>query len=71
MSKIKTFKMEREKSDIIHKVLGAIFILLALILIIPYIIHFIRITIAVLLIMLGIYFLTKETRFRWFKIRRF
>ena len=71
MAKIKTFKMEREKSNIIHNILGIIFILLAILLMLPYIVHFLRIVVAALLIMLGIYFLTKETRFRWFKIRRF
>jgi len=71
MNKIRTFKLEKDKSSFIHKVLGVVFILLALILLIPYFIHFLRILLAIILISIGIYFFTKETRFRWFQIRRF
>ncbi|MFP4568017.1 MAG: hypothetical protein ACLFN8_03660 [Candidatus Woesearchaeota archaeon] len=71
MNRVQSIKIDRDKSNIIHKILGVLFILLALILLIPYIFAFLKITVAILLIALGIYFLTKETRFRWFRIRRF
>ena len=71
MKKVQTFKIEKEKSNVIHKGIGIIMILLAILLLVPYIVDFLKITIAVVLIFLGMYFLTKETRFRWFRIRRF
>lgn len=71
MSKVQTFKMDRERSDLIHKIIGVAFIILAIILLLPYFIHFIKIMLSIALISLGVYFLTKETRFRWFRIRRF
>ncbi|MCC7574082.1 hypothetical protein KO361_00620 [Candidatus Woesearchaeota archaeon] len=71
MSKIQTFKIERDKSNIIHKAIGIIAILIAIILLIPYILHFLKITLAIMLLGTGIYFLTKQTRFRWFRIKRF
>jgi predicted membrane channel-forming protein YqfA (hemolysin III family) len=71
VKRVQVFKMDKDQSNILNKVLGIIFIIVAIILLAPYILHFLTITLAVFLIGLGIYFLTKETRFRWFRIRRF
>lgn len=71
MSKVQVFKMEKEKSDLIHKILGIILIIIAILLLLPYFIHFIKIMLAIILLSTGIFFLLKETRFRWFRIRRF
>jgi hypothetical protein len=70
-NRIHTFKLERDKSELIHKIIGILFILIALALLIPYFLHFLKITIAMLFLSLGFYFITKQTRFRWFRIRRF
>lgn len=70
-SKIHTVKLEREKSNIIHKVLGGLLILASLFLLAPYFRDFFQIIIAIVFLSTGLYFLTKETRFRWFRIRRF
>lgn len=70
-SKVSVFKLERKQSNIIHKVLGIFLILAALILLAPYIWDFLQIILAIIFLSAGTYFLTKDTRFRWFKIRRF
>ncbi len=70
-SKIHTVKIDREKSNLIHKILGIILIIASLFLLAPYLRDFLQIVIAILFLSAGIYFLTKETRFRWFRIRRF
>lgn len=71
MKRVQTFKLEKDKSNIIHKIIGILFFVIAILLLIPYILDFLKITLAVILLFLGFYFLTKETRFRWFRIRRF
>lgn len=71
MSKVQVFKLDKDKSGLVHKILGVIFIIIGVLLLLPYIIHFLRIVLAIFLLGGGVYFLVKDTRFRWFRIRRF
>ena len=71
MSKIQIFKLDREKSNLINKLIGGFLIVASFLLMLPYLYHFFKIFVALFFLAMGVFFLTKETRFRWFRIRRF
>ena len=71
MNRLRTIKLDRERSKKIHIIIGIFLIFLGFLLIWKYIIHFFRIILAIALFFGGVFFLVKDTRFRWFRIRRF
>ncbi len=71
MAKVQVFNIDKDRSSIIHKLIGVILIIVGIFLLLEYLVHFLKITVAIFLLLGGIFFLVKESRFRWFRFRQF
>ncbi len=71
MKKIEIVNLDQESTYYIKKAIGIVLIILGIILIFEYIFHALKILLAIILFLVGIYLLSDYTKLKWIRFRRF
>lgn len=69
MARVDIFKVDKDVSKYIHWGIGIVMIILGLLLLVEYFIHFLKIVVGVIAITYGLYFIANQKRFKWFRLR--
>lgn len=71
MKKIEVVNLDQDSMKYVKKAIGIALLILGLILIFEYLIHALKIILAIALFLVGGYLLTDNSRMKWFRFRRF